>query len=71
MNMGQFLEVQEITGPFEEKTTPRILNKNFVTNIEDDTRHNQTYIHYKAGEKLEEIKVRDDFQKIRSWLLEE
>lgn len=67
--MGQFIEVNHIHDDLDpyEKTTPLLLNKKLITNIEDDTAHNQIYITYEG----KELRCRNKYDEIRASLLEE
>lgn len=66
--MAQFIEVNHIyddEDPYQ-KTTTLLLNKAFITNVQDDNAHDQVYITYEG----KELRCRNDYEEIRAALLE-
>jgi hypothetical protein len=64
ITMADFIELSQI---YETKdgyldTTPKIFNKALITGIEEDRRHDQTYITYQG----EEFKVKETLEEINA-----
>ncbi len=65
--MATHLEINQIDeSVMYEKTTKRLLNKALISDVHDDSSHDQTIIIYQG----EEIKARNNYEEIRAALLE-